>query len=175
MVGWSDLAADLGDRAQLQRLSEALPAGAVMISSDLIRARATADAIAKGRQRLADAPALREIHFGDWEMRSFAEVEAEDPARLRAYYDTPGKVRPPGGESWDDVCVRVNACVDALAQDHGDQDIIAVAHFGVILTQVQRALGISARAAFAHRIDTLSVTQISHDGHWRAGPINHIV
>ena len=52
MVGWSDLPADLGDTAQLARLSTHLPAEALVISSDLIRASATADAIAGKRTRL---------------------------------------------------------------------------------------------------------------------------
>ena len=45
MVGWSDLPADLSDTAALARLEAALPREAVVISSDLIRAVATADAI----------------------------------------------------------------------------------------------------------------------------------
>ncbi len=50
-------------------------------------------------------------------------------------------------------------------------DLIVVAHFGVILTQVQRALGIPTTEAFAHKIDRLSVTCIAHgpDGMASAG------
>ncbi|MGL6209472.1 MAG: histidine phosphatase family protein, partial [Paracoccaceae bacterium] len=43
MVGWTDLPADLSDTAALDRLKATLPQGAVTISSDLIRATATAD------------------------------------------------------------------------------------------------------------------------------------
>ncbi|MFD1196430.1 histidine phosphatase family protein [Seohaeicola saemankumensis] len=173
MVGWSDLPADLSDSAQLARLSGVLPAEALVISSDLVRASATADAIAAGRQRLPHDPDLREIHFGEWELAHFDEVE--DQARLRAYWETPGDIRPPGGESWHEVCARVDRAVARLMADHPGRDIIAVAHFGVILTQVQQALQIGAYAAFSHRIANLSLTELHHqDGSWNALRINHL-
>jgi len=173
MVGWSDLPADLSDTAQLARLSAALPQEAVVVSSDLVRASATADAIAATRQRLPHDPDLREIHFGDWELARFDEVE--DQERLRAYWDHPGDVRPPGGESWHEVSARVERAVDRLLTAHQGRDIIAVAHFGVILTQVQKALSIGAYEAFSHRIDNLSVTELHRDGvGWKALRINHL-
>lgn len=175
MVGWSDLPADLSDTAALARLSDHLPAQAVMVSSDLLRARATADAIQARRTRLPHQRALREINFGAWELRHHAEVEAETPDLIRAYWDRPGTPAPPGGESWDQVRARVDAAIDALIAAHSGRDLIVVAHFGVILTQLQRALNVPARNAFSHRIDNLSVTQISFgDGIWRTGAINHL-
>ena len=175
MVGWTDLPADLSDTAALGRLDALLPAEAVVISSDLARARATADAIAGDRPRLADDPALREINFGRWELRRFAEVEAEDADLIRAFYERPGRVRAPGGECWDETCARVSAAVDRLAAAHEGRDVVVVAHFGAILTQIQRALGVTAYEAFSHRIDNLSVTELAaENGVWRAGRINHI-
>ena len=53
-------------------------------------------------------------------------------------------------------------------------DLIVVAHFGAILTQLQRALGVPAKQVFAHQIDPLSVTRLRHDGGgWQAEAINH--
>lgn len=175
MVGWTDLPADLSDTAALGRLDALLPAEAVVISSDLARARATADAIAGRRPRLPDDPALREINFGRWELRRFAEVEAEDADLIRAFYEQPGTVRAPEGECWDETCARVSAAADRLAAAHEGRDVVVVAHFGAILTQLQRALGVTAYEAFSHRIDNLSVTELAaENGVWRAGRINHI-
>ncbi len=175
MVGWTDLPADLSDRAALARLSGLLPAEGIVMSSDLIRARATADAIQGGRQRLPDDVALREIHFGTWEMRGFAEIEAESPDHIRAFWETPGDVRPPGGESWNDLCARVGMAVDRLTADHPGKTLIVVAHFGAILAAVQRAGGLTAEQTLSHRIENLSVTEMSlgPDG-WQVGRINHI-
>lgn len=174
MVGWSDLPADLSDRAALDRLSAHLPNEAVVVSSDLSRAAATADAIQGDRLRLPHRRDLREIHFGAWELRRFDEIEAEDPDRIRAYWERPGDVRPPGGESWHEVCDRVHAAVDELVAAHAGGAVVIVAHFGVILTQVQRALLLTSEAAFAHRIDNLSVTEFTVGaGNWEMGRINH--
>lgn len=171
MVGWSDIPADLSDTAALARLRAHLPEAPV-VSSDLQRAIATADMLSFA-ERLPHDPQLREINFGAWELKTFAEVEADDPQTIRAYWETPGHVAPPGGESWYDVRQRVDAAIDHyLAQQHAD--LIVVAHFGAILTQLQRALGISAYEAFGHRIDNLSVTMLDHGPRgWRVDSINH--
>jgi alpha-ribazole phosphatase len=175
MVGWSDLSADLSDTAALARLSAFLPAGATVISSNLIRAAATADAIQSSRNRLPHDPDLREMNFGAWELRSHGEIEAQTPDLIRAFWEHPGAVRPPGGESWHEVCTRVDGAIDALIRAHRGDDLTIVAHFGVILTQIQRALKLDSEAAFAHRIDNLSVTELTQlpSGDWQAGRINH--
>ncbi|WP_170440305.1 histidine phosphatase family protein [Ruegeria arenilitoris] len=175
MVGWSDIPADLSDHAALARLHDHLPQDALVISSDLSRAADTATAIQGTRRRLPHHPDLREIHFGTWEMRAFAEIEAEDPELAFAYWDSPGDVRPPNGESWNAVRARVDAAIDGLIGMHTGADLVIVAHFGVILTQVQRALDLDAQRTFAHRIDNLSVTELAFDGRtWSAGRINHL-
>lgn len=171
MIGWTDLPADLSDTPAIERLRAYLP-NAPVVSSDLIRAADTASALGPA-QRLPHDPALREINFGAWDGLSFAEAEARDPALLRAYWETPGDVAPPDGESWNAVRARVDAAIDGyVAQGH--PDLIVVAHFGVILTQVQRALRITAYAAFSHKIDNFSITKITTNADWNAPVINHI-
>ena len=174
MVGWSDLPADLSDTAAISRLAEYLPSTALVVSSDLSRAADTASALQGTRTRLPHLHDLREIHFGAWELKTWAEIDAEDPDRIRAYWETPGDVTPPGGESWNQVCARVNEAVDTLITQHNNRDLVIVGHFGQILTQVQRVEGISAEAAFSHRIDNLSVTEVLHTSTgWGIGKINH--
>jgi broad specificity phosphatase PhoE len=174
MIGWTDLPADLSDAAQIARLHAHLPAGAVLQSSDLIRATATADALAQGRHRLQHDPALREIHFGAWEQRSFAEIDAEAPDHIRAFWETPGDVAAPDGESWNDLRARIGAAITALTQTH-QGDIIVVAHFGAILAAVQHATGISTAEALSHKIDNLSVTRLDlGPSGWMLHQINHL-
>lgn len=172
MLGWTDVPADLSDQAALDRLNLYLPADASVIASDLSRARATATAIGANRTRLPDTPELREMNFGAWEGRHHADVEREDPDRIYAFWDEPGDVAPPEGESWNLFSARINAWVDAEA---GTGPMIAVAHMGVILTQVQRALGVTAKSAFSNRIDNLSVTHLQAGPNgWIARSINHL-
>ena len=175
MVGWSDLAADLSDIDGLARLEAALPKEAVVISSDLSRAVTTADAIQATRHRLPHDRDLREMNFGDWELKVFSEVEAETPARLRAFYETPGEINPPNGDSWNALCARSNAAIERLVASNQAQNLIVVAHFGVILSQVQRAFGLTAYQAFGHKIENLSITDLTvRDGIWSGGQISRL-
>lgn len=171
-AGWRDIPADLSDTAALARLNAYLPAHAPVISSDLVRATATADALCHGRPRLPHDPALREFHFGDWDGLGFAEVSDRWPDLSRQYWEEPGHVTPPGGESWHEAAARVAAAVTRLP---AHPDIIIVAHFGVILTQYQRAAGLTPYQALGQRIDNLSVTCLAHDGNdWTAASVNHL-
>lgn len=158
MVGWTDLPADLSDTAAIARLDAHLPPDAPVISSDLQRAITTATALGP-RPRLPHDPGLRELHFGHWETRAFAEIEAESPDHIRAFWETPGDIRAPGGESWNDLATRTWAALDRLQGTA--PEIIIVAHFGPILCALQRATGLSPDAVFAHRIDNLSVTSLT--------------
>jgi broad specificity phosphatase PhoE len=170
MVGWTDLPADLSDTTALARLAAYLPTDAPVVSSDLSRAVATADALGR-RTRLPHDPDLREMHFGRWEMRGFAEVEAEDAARIRAFWESPGDINPPEGESWNALSGRVWAALDRL--NGVAQDIIVVCHFGPIVAALQRAEELSPEAAFAHRIDNLSVTSLTFGPPPAVFRINH--
>lgn len=175
MVGWSDLPADLSDTDQIARLSAHLPAEAVVISSDLARSVATADAICGGRARLPHDRDLREMHFGEWELKTSADIMESHPDLSRAFWTDPGTTRPPGGESWDELTARTSAAVARLRATHPGRDVIVVAHIGVILSQVAAATGQPAKEVIVQQIDNLSVTELHlEDGAWRLARINHV-
>lgn len=172
--GWSDVAADLSDASAVARLQQLLSKPAVLVSSDLQRARQTADLLAGSR--LADEPDLREGNHGDWEGKSFAEIALAEPELSRQYWENPGDIAPPNGESWNQVAARAGRVVDRLNVPE-NREVIVVSHYGVILTAIQRAARISAKAALAFEIEPLSVTRLDylHDAQvWRIGFINHV-
>lgn len=173
-VGWRDVPADLSDTAALSRLSAFLPSDALLISSDLLRARTTADAISGNRRRLPHDARLREFNFGAWDGLHFSEVAQRDPDLSRRFWEEPGDIKAPDGESWNTVANRVSGAIDELISAYPKQPLIVVAHIGVIMTQIARAQGRGAYAAMGHEIDNLSVTQTKWTGtEWRLGPINH--
>ena len=180
MVGRTDLPADLRDLAALARLRDFLPKTALIVSSDLLRAIQTADAIAAGRSRLPHLPGLREFDYGAWEGLHWSEIAARWPDLSRACWEAPGHSAPPQGESWNLGAARISAAVDRLALAHPGRDIVVVAHVGVILTQLQRARACSAAEILAQRIDNLSVTLLSRQeagwqaAGWREQQTNHI-
>lgn len=173
-VGWRDVPADLSDEAQIGRLNDFLPENAVLVSSDLSRAVATADCLSGKHERLPHAAALREFNFGVWDGMSFDAVAQRDPHLSRAFWETPGSVSPPEGESWNAVSARVAEFVQETTLRFSGRDIIAVAHIGVILTQLGRAHAVPPEQALGQKIDNLSVTQIRLGETIETGPINHI-
>lgn len=173
-IGWRDVPAALGDAARLDALAAHLP-DAPVVASDLSRARATAARLAGARPRLPDEPALREIHFGDWEGLDFDTIAARWPAENARWWAEPGPARAPGGESFDDLQVRVSAAVTRLHATVGGGDLVAVAHMGAILAALALATGMTARQVLGFRIDPLSVTRLDwlpEAGAWRIGAVN---
>jgi len=173
MIGWTDLPADLSDAAAIERLAAYLPADALVVSSDLLRTIATADAIENDRERLPHASELREIHFGAWEGKTFAEISQDDPEASQAYWSNPGDIAPPGGESWNEAGARIAKFVRRINTAHAGRNIIAVAHFAVILTQLQRASSMTPKSALTFKIDNLSITKLDFlDPEWRVSGVN---
>ena len=171
-LGWTDLPADLSDAPGVTRLSAALP-DAPILTSDLTRAVATADAIAGGRCRLGQTAALREGHYGAWEGLPFAEISERWPDLCCAYWSDPGDVAPPGGESWNALAARVEGEIDARNAQY--EDIIVVAHMGVILAALAKASGLQPARALSFEIDNLSLTRLDWlaEHGWRIGCVNH--
>ena len=172
-TGWRDVPADLGDLDHVKRVDAHLPDDAVIVASDLRRASDTADAIGGNRKRLPNMAALREFDFGDWDGKRFNEVAESHPDLSRAYWETPGDIAPPNGESWNMAASRVNSAVTDLLRDLEVPNLIVVAHLGVIMTQIQRGTTGLATDAISHQIDPLSVTRIRFDGAWTVEAINH--
>ncbi|MDA9911582.1 histidine phosphatase family protein, partial [Amylibacter sp.] len=86
-------------------------------------------------------------------------------------------IAPPNGESWNQAAKRINAEVDNINEKYKGKNIIAVGHFGVILTQLQRAAKIQPQSAISFQIDNLSITHLEHlgDKNWRILSVNNIV
>lgn len=174
-VGWRDVPADLSDADLIGRVSDYLPQDAVVISSDLSRAITTADVIQDRRVRLPHDPRLREFNFGAWDGLRFDEVAKRDPELSRAFWEKPGDLSAPDGESWNDVAGRVNAAVEHLIQTNPAKHIVAVAHIGVIMTQIKKVVGDDPYKAMSFEIDNFSVTDLRYsDGQWFRGEINHL-
>lgn len=173
-TGWRDVAADLSDTDVLARLDAALPATAHVVSSDLQRAVSTADSLCRARPRLPHETDLREFDFGAWDGLHFDEVAQRDPALSRQLWEQPGDIAAPGGESWNMVARRVATAIERL-DGTLDGPLVAVAHFGTVLTFLSTGAGLSVTEALGHRIDPLSITHLARvRGRWRVVSINRL-
>lgn len=103
-------------------------AGYRWVSSALTRARETAALL--GHPEAEAAPALAEMHWGDWEGCSLAELRAADPAGLAANEARGLDLRPPGGESPRELRTRLRPWLAEAAR--AERPTVAVCHKGVI-------------------------------------------
>jgi len=127
---------DVGTK-QAQHLAQALVQRDVIdaiYASDLSRAHATALAIAQRvGQTVTTHAGLRERHFGQFQGRTFVEIEAELPDHAWHWRKrTPDWTPPEGGESLIALRDRIVSTVDELAVRHPGQQIVMVAHGGVL-------------------------------------------
>jgi len=135
--GHTDIPLNEHGQRQAQLLAQALAQADTLdaiYSSDLQRALATAQALAEQTgARLVTHVGLRERAFGDFEGRSFAQIEQEMPEQAQLWRTrVPDWMPPGGGESLLVMQQRVMATVNALAQHHLGQQIAVVAHGGVL-------------------------------------------
>jgi broad specificity phosphatase PhoE len=132
--GFSDTPLNETGRHQADQLAERVAGDGFrsLWSSDLIRARATAEAVGAriGLSVTLDAR-LREANRGDWEGRLFIDVEREEPEAYAAWMRAGAEFRFPGGESLLDQQQRVAA---ALQDIHaaGELPALVVCHGGSI-------------------------------------------
>ncbi len=125
----------------LARQLEGLPLDAVY-SSDLVRARETAEILAAGLDLpvIVD-PDLREIDFGSWEGLTAEEVRTRWPDA----FERRATVEPAaydGGETHAALLRRVGAAVRRLVGIHAGGQILLVAHGGPVRALLMEAEGL---------------------------------
>ncbi|MHB8629978.1 MAG: histidine phosphatase family protein [Aggregatilineales bacterium] len=121
--------------AQASRVAEHLRGVDVsaLYSSDLIRARQTAEAIAEcmGVPVITDVR-LREIDVGEWQGLTGDEVLQWDAERLYAVRAGGYSVRRPSGESLQEVADRALALFKEVVAAYPGKHVILVSHGGTI-------------------------------------------
>ena len=135
--GQRDIALNAKGRWQASRTAQALvDAGepvAAIYSSDLARAHETAHSIAAAlKLDVLTDPRLRERGFGQYEGSTFAELEQHWPQETARWRARDAHWAPPGGETLTVLGERVLDATRSLAQDHPGEQIVLVAHGGVL-------------------------------------------
>lgn len=106
---------------------------AAIYTSDLQRAHATAQAVARTTGApLTTHTGLRERSFGHFQGRTFAEIEAELPEDAHRWRKRDPHYTPEGGESLVTLRERIERTVAQLAQQHLGEQVVMVAHGGVL-------------------------------------------
>jgi probable phosphoglycerate mutase len=131
-------------------------------ASDLSRAHATASAIAQAMgQTVAVHAGLRERHFGVFQGRTFAQIEAELPEHALQWRKRVPEWTPPGGgESLVTLRERILKTVDELAAQHKGQQIVLVAHGGVMDILYRAATRLELQAPRTWQLTNTAVNRL---------------
>ncbi|MHB0912811.1 MAG: alpha-ribazole phosphatase [Armatimonadota bacterium] len=138
-------------------------------SSDLSRARETAEAIAaRHGLPVTTDPALRECSFGDWEGLTVREITERYPELYASYRRDSLTHRAPGGERLEELSERVVRAVEAIAESHPDETVAVVVHGGPIRAFVCHALGVGLATFRKMHLDNAGITSFRWDaeGGW---------
>jgi phosphoserine phosphatase len=120
-------------------------------TSPLLRARETAAILAQPHDKPVEAvDALIEADLGDWEGRTWPEIERDEPEKFRQFEADPGTHGYGGGENFSQVCARVVPVLEQLVQTHLGQVVLVVAHNVVNRAVLAHSLGLPM--AHARRI-----------------------
>jgi len=152
---------DIG-RAQARALGHAVRRHRIRRAyvSPLRRAVETAKlALAGTDVEIVTIPDLRELSLGAWEGCTVTEIRAQEGDPYRAWLRAPVDCPPPEGEALDDVCNRMLGVVEQIEAAHDpDDDVLVVAHGGVISVYACHLLGCSFNSLWRLRVDNASLT-----------------
>jgi alpha-ribazole phosphatase len=138
-----------------------------IVSSDLRRTRATAQAIAHyhGLPVWEDAD-LREFALGAWEEVPFAEVKARDGALLERWRSDPENNAPPGGETGAQVRDRVLHALERWQEAYPKGTVLWVTHGGLIGVLLCHLLGMDLSRRNQFHTSNASLTELRLGGNY---------
>lgn len=148
---------------QAQRAAESLrdePVAAVY-ASDLTRARQTAEAIAALQSHtVVTHPGLRERSFGEFEGKTWAELEAGWPDAALAWRKRVPEFAPTGGENLLQLYERVVDTLSLLAERHMGEQIVVVAHGGVMDILYRAATKMDVQAPRTWQLSNAAINRL---------------
>jgi probable phosphoglycerate mutase len=165
--GQTDVPLDATGRWQAERLAQALAHEplAVIYSSDLQRALATARALAgtTGAAITTDAR-LRERGFGAFEGHTYSDIERLWPAETARWRRRESGTGPEGGEALEAFYARSVDTVCELAAGHAGQTIAVVCHGGVLDCLYRAAVGVSLTAPRGWQMGNATINRLLFNG-----------
>jgi alpha-ribazole phosphatase len=130
--------------------------------SDLVRAERTAHIIGEGKERRVEVMTeLREIHLGEWDGLSMADVRNRFPDEWRKRGESLVSYHPPGGESFSELYRRVVPVFERILEPLEGNALI-VGHAGVNRMILCHVLGIPLENLFRLGQDYGGLNMIDH-------------
>lgn len=161
--GQLDIGLNARGRWQAAQVAQALRGEPLQAAyaSDLARAWDTAQAIAQASAvGLTAHVGLRERGFGEFEGLTHADIEARWPEHALRWRQRDPHWAPPNGESLAELRDRIRHTLDELASAHVGQQIVLVAHGGVLDVLYRLATGLAAEAPRSWQLGNATINRL---------------
>jgi alpha-ribazole phosphatase len=104
---------------------------------------------------------LKELHFGDWELRAWDDIPREI---FDAWGNDYANKAPPNGETFSQLQQRGVSFLDEILSKHHNENIGVITHGGMIRALLAHVLNMELKGLFRFTIDYGSVTQLDFSG-----------
>jgi broad specificity phosphatase PhoE len=159
LVGSTDLPLSGQGLDRLTGVSEQLLGVDCWYCSPMLRTLHTVDILTENgcnTENIIHDPRLREIDFGDWELKTFSEISRADPDAVSAWSRYADFIFP-GGEAVQDFRQRIEEML-SLFTTAGSDRIAVITHGGVIRTMICLTLGIPVQNYLLFDVQPASLT-----------------
>jgi probable phosphoglycerate mutase len=155
--------------AQARAVASRVGPVAAVVTSPLSRCTRTAELIAQaaGGVPVRVDSDLVECDFGKWEGLTFAQVNEGWPDKMQAWLASPA-VAPPGGESFDEVAVRVGRAVRRWREAYPGERVAVVSHVSPIKLVLRDALAAGPDFLYRCYLDPAGMSTVDY---WSDGGI----
>ena len=165
--GQLDIGLNDKGRWQAERAGEALAGDDidVIYSSDLWRAYDTALSVAQPHKlTIQTDEGLRERGFGQFEGKTFAEIESTLPEQALLWRTRAPNFAPEGGETLLTFKARVTQCISQLAAQNLGKHIVVVSHGGVMDVLYRMATGLDLQAPRTWQLGNAAINRLLWNG-----------
>lgn len=152
------------EQARMVAARLALEDISAVYSSDLTRARSTAEEIAATHAlKVETRRALREVDVGAWEGLSIEEIRERFPEDFERWKKDSANVRFPQGESYLDVKVRAMPVIDEIVRRHRarEEGAVVVSHSGPLKVIICTLLGLDLNERYRFSLANASVSLVT--------------
>ena len=176
--GQTDLPLTVRGTRQAERtrdLVACLPRPAAAYASPLLRCMMTAEIIAQPLSlAVASIPSFLDIDYGEWQGRSYQEVEQADPERFACWFEPPHLAIIPGGETLLELARRVAETMRSIVAKHCGETVLLVGRRYRQPRDVIARARPAVVAGLAPAAGPLRGNLVTHDrvGGWRVDSMN---
>ncbi len=159
-----ELTAEGIEQAELLAKNCPLEKVSAIYSSDLSRAKTTAEILAqKFNLPVQLEKNLREVNFGDLEGKTLAEFEKSDPQNFYNFFNKPDELKIKNAETFIELQERAFSAVKKIIAAHQNENIIIVAHGAINRTILCSILEIPIRKMWSLSQFNTAVNLIRYD------------